>query len=853
MTAEQWRQVKGLLEECLEQPEGTRTRFLRSRCEDPELQSEVKALLDAYRESAEFLEKPVEAGAGLADALGPESALGQVVGHYRLVEEIGRGGMGIVYRAVRADDEFDIEVAIKIVSRGMDTEMLLRRFRNERQILANLDHPYIARLLDGGTTDTGLPYFVMEYVAGTPLNEYCDSHRLNIIERLHLFRKVCEAVSYAHQNLVVHRDLKPANILVTADGTPKLLDFGIARLLSSDDTPGSEQTMTMMRMATPAYASPEQIRGKAASVGSDVYSLGVILYELLTGHRPYRLPSREAIDMAQIICEREPTRASQVIGYTESEEHGQKLEIIDPERICAARNTQLATLKRKLQGDLETILEVALRKDPHRRYKSVEQFSADIRRYLANLPIGARRETLRYRAAKFLTRNKAGVIASGTVTVMLLASTLFALQKADKLSHRIEEDQRLATNFLTGVHDSIATLPGATPAREAMLRHALEYLNGLARDAGEDSSYRRSLALAYERFADLQAGIRSGGLERPNDALETIRKARRIRESLAGANPEDDHLQLELASNHLLEAFITGRAGKAQERTHLDERALKIANRLIAKDTRNKEYRSLLARAHISAAYGLMLEDKWEPMRRHLEQALAVRTEIAAEDPNNLPAKREVAQIHYRLGVAYVQEGRFAEAAWAMEEALQTQRLLVERRPEHLGYRSELASSLHFLGISLGELGKNQEGLPLLTEAIEFRRQAMAKDERDLRLRSFLAGNLSARAKLLLALNRREAALADAAEAVKLQDEVLMADPRAVPNRISMAKYLAQLGQVLAASAQVTGAAQAYHRAASYYSTLHSEGHLRSPLLITEAVATRRMAERYSTPEHPGS
>jgi non-specific serine/threonine protein kinase/serine/threonine-protein kinase len=853
MTAEQWRQVKDLLEECLQQPEGTRTGFLTRRCEDPDLQSEVRALLDAYRNAAEFLEKPLETGAELADAFNPDSALGQVVGHYRLVEEIGRGGMGVVYRAVRADDEFDIEVAIKIVSRGMDTDLLLRRFRNERQILANLDHPYIARLLDGGTTDNGLPYFVMEYVAGTPLNDYCDAHRLNIVERLHLFRKVCEAVSYAHQNLIVHRDLKPANILVTADGTPKLLDFGIARLLSSDGTPGSEQTMTMLRMATPAYASPEQIRGRAASVGSDVYSLGVILYELLTGHRPYRLNSRESIDMAQIICEREPTRASQVIGYTESEDSGRNIEIIDPERVSAARNTQLQSLKRKLQGDLETILEVALRKDPGRRYNSVEQFSADIRRYLANLPIGARRENLRYRASKFLTRNKAAVIATAAVTLMLLVSTLFAWQKANTLSHRIEADQLLATNFLTGVHDSIATLPGATPAREAMLKHALEYLNGLARDAGEDASYGRSLALAYERFADLQAGVRSGGLEKPNAALAMIRKAQKIRESLAAAQPDNQQLQLELAGNYLLAAFITGRAGAAEERMKLDQRALEVANWLIAKNPRNRDYRSVLARAHMSAAYGLMLEDKWEPMRRHLEQALAVRAEIAAEDPSNLPARREVAHIHYRLGAAYVQEGRFAEAAQLIEDALTTQRLLLERHPDHHGYRSELASSQHFLGISLGELGRAKEGLPLLDEAIAFRRTAAAKDSRDLRLRSFLAGNLSARSKLLLALGRRDEALADAAESVQLQDQVLAADPRAVPNRISMAKYLAQLGQVRAASGQTHAAGQAYSRAASMFGVLHSEGHLRSPLLIAEAVATRRMADRFSGLSGSGS
>ncbi|MBA2339616.1 MAG: serine/threonine protein kinase, partial [Pyrinomonadaceae bacterium] len=240
--------------------------------------------------------------------------LGERVGTYEIVREIGQGGMGAVYLGERADHLFDKQVAIKIVKRGMDTDFVLRRFARERQVLAALDHPNIAKLLDGGVTEVGLPYFVMEYVEGASINQYCDAHKLTIAERLELFRHICSAVSYAHQNLIVHRDIKPSNILVTEDGTPKLLDFGIAKLLNPPLSAGTiDQTGTFMRLMTPEYASPEQVRGLPITTASDVYSLGVLLYELLTGHRPYRLKSRAPEEIASAVCEQEPERPSTAI------------------------------------------------------------------------------------------------------------------------------------------------------------------------------------------------------------------------------------------------------------------------------------------------------------------------------------------------------------------------------------------------------------------------------------------------------------------------------------------------------------------------------------------------------------
>ncbi len=315
MTPERWQQIKIVLAGALDREDGERTGFLDGVCrEDADLRREVESLLATERELGDFIEIPVfrihPEGAG------PPLAAGQRIGAYRIVREVGRGGMGSVYLAERADQEFEQRVALKVVRRGMDTEEIVHRFRAERQILAHLDHPNIAKLFDGGSTEDGRPYFVMEYVEGKPIDEDCDARKLSTAERLALFRTVCAAVHFAHQNLIVHRDLKPGNILVAADGKPKLLDFGIAKLVDPDQEPFA-LTRADLRMMTPEYASPEQVRGEAITTASDIYSLGVLLYVLLTGHRPYRPSTQAPQDLARAICESDPPRPSSVVARVE--------------------------------------------------------------------------------------------------------------------------------------------------------------------------------------------------------------------------------------------------------------------------------------------------------------------------------------------------------------------------------------------------------------------------------------------------------------------------------------------------------------------------------------------------------
>ena len=380
MNSERWQQVREILDGAIALPGSERTAYLEAAClPDASLRSEVESLLRSHEAAGSvFLKNPaIDLKNAAAEIASTRNRVGRKIGVYEIAEEIGRGGMGEVYRALRADGQYDKQVAIKLVRVGLDTPMLLERFRHERQILASLDHPNIARLHDGGTTEDGIPYLVMELIEGEPVDTYCDAHKLSITHRLQLFRQVCSAVQYAHQRLVIHRDLKPSNVLVTAGGVPKLLDFGIAKLLD----PAAVVETTLERPMTPEYASPEQIRGDPITTASDVYSLGIVLYQLLAGRSPYG-DTRSPHELARAVCETDPGKPSSVVLKPRPVRRGEENQPATPEQISSSREGSPAKLHRRLAGDLDNIVLKALRKEPHRRYASVEQFAEDIRRHL---------------------------------------------------------------------------------------------------------------------------------------------------------------------------------------------------------------------------------------------------------------------------------------------------------------------------------------------------------------------------------------------------------------------------------------------------------------------------------------
>lgn len=447
MTPTRFQKVCEVFLKALKQGISGRAAFLDKACHgDAALRDAVEKLLNEDEEAAreKFLETvTLDVDKFILDR--PEdSMIGRRIGPYEILRLIEKGGMGSVYLAARVDD-FKRQVAIKLIKKGQDTDEILRRFQIERQILAGLKHPNIAQLLDGGNTEDGLPYFVMEYVEGERIDTYCDKHKLNTLERLKLFRSVCDAVHFAHQNTVIHRDIKPSNILVTTDGRPKLVDFGIAKLFNREiGFQPVHYTRTEYRFMTPAYASPEQVRGDTITTVSDVYSLGVVLYELLTGHAPYELNSDLKREIERVVCEEDPPLPSHVIKkYTEVTRPGGGTEKLTPESVSKTRDGQFTKLRRKLAGDIDKIVLMALRKEPRRRYTSVEQFSSDIHRHLNGLLVIAQKNTVRYRVGKFVRRNRGLVVGA----VVVIAVTISGAVVSGMSMARAAREKKAADEF----------------------------------------------------------------------------------------------------------------------------------------------------------------------------------------------------------------------------------------------------------------------------------------------------------------------------------------------------------------------------------------------------------------------
>jgi serine/threonine-protein kinase len=467
MDREAWERLEALVDRALDLPDAEREGLVREvTARDPALGRELEAFLATEGRSRGFLDAPVEVQAeALLAAIGrgEDEAPGRLVGPYRLLSELGRGGMGAVFLAERADGQFDQRVALKLVQRGLDSAEILERFRAERQILAGLQHPHIARLLDGGVTADGQPYFAMEHVDGRPIGVFCDQCRLGVRARVRLFLQVCDAVEYAHRNLVVHRDLKPSNVLVTAESQAKLLDFGIAKVLD----PARDRDAGLTRDArpmTPQYAAPEQLRGEAVTTATDVYSLGVVLYHLLCGRQPYRIQRLTPAEVERVVTGQDPPPPS--AAARAATEDGPS-----PEEIAAARSTGVDRLARDLRGDLDTVVAKALRKEPQRRYASVRDLAEDLRRHLAGLPVTARPDTWRYRAGKFVSRHRAGVTAAALIALSLVAGlvgTLWEARAAVRQARKAEQVQQ----FVFGVFGQ--SDPNAAKGKDMTARQLLD-------------------------------------------------------------------------------------------------------------------------------------------------------------------------------------------------------------------------------------------------------------------------------------------------------------------------------------------------------------------------------------------
>jgi tetratricopeptide (TPR) repeat protein len=608
---ERWQRIKQLFGDANVLAPEARGAFLDEACDgDADLRTEVESLLAHSREGA-IVDMPAAAYVtGSAFRAGAEQWIGQRLGPYELTALLGHGGMGEVYRARRVDAEYDKEVAIKLVPAGYQAAYVLQRLRTERQILATLEHPNIARLIDGGASAQGIPYLVMELVEGKPIDTYCAP--LPIEKRLDLFREVCGAVSYAHQRLVVHRDLKPGNILVTSEGQVKLLDFGIAKLLRPSASDITQPPATLMQTFTPGFASPEQVLGRPITTASDVYSLGVLLYLLLSGRSPYRGSLDTTQDAIREICETEP----------------------EPPGVSA---------------DLDAICLRALRKEPSRRYVSVDQLSEDVHRYLRGLPVIARGDHLSYRAGKFLRRRRLELAAAVVVVLTLVGGLLFSLREA-----RIAEAQRaraerhfqsvrdLADTFMFQVHDAVAPLPGSTEARGLLVDTALKYLNTLATEAGDDRELRLDLAQAYIKVGDVQGQPYGASIGKQPEAVASYRKSTELADGVLAADPNYLPALRVLTASLRAESRLLLQLGETAAAVAASRRSVETNDRLM-RLAPDRGSRLQSGRTHVSHAITMDFAGHEGEAREHIKMGVRILADLSAEFPDDLVVAGELA------------------------------------------------------------------------------------------------------------------------------------------------------------------------------------------------------------------
>ena len=665
-----WERLKEIFHGALERGENQRVEYVNEECgADRELLDDVLALMKAYNQTGAVDRSLQQLRTSALSHMENSGKRGKHIGPYRIIDELGYGGMGMVYLAERADGEFNQTVALKLLRNGITPEEQIRRFRVERQILATLNHENIAHLFDGGITEEGQPYFAMEYIEGQPIDEYCDARNLSLKQRLNLFLEVCDAVQYAHRNLIVHRDLKPGNILVTDEGKVKLLDFGIARIINSGHDLNETEPLTQTGMfpVTPSYASPEQVRGEPINTSSDIYQLGVVLYELLTGIRPYKINGRTPGEIERIICEEEPARPSTAIMRAQSclaNDNGRNTKSNRP-----SRRLDVKQLRRRFRGDLDTVVMKALHKETERRYASIEQFASDIGKYLSGKPVSAYPDSWSYRTGKFVQRHRFGVAAIAGIILLLVVYAVTVTWHSQRTQAALEEVERerkksdQVVEFLMGLfeaNDPAESLGDAVTARQ-LLQRGIEQAEGLS---GQPEVQAKMFDVVGKVYTSLG---------RFTSAEENLRKAVEIKKDYFGS----DHPKVAQSLNNL--AVSLTRQSRFDEAAFLHRKALSIQIEHFGEE-------------HPEVAHTLSLLGAWIPLvgiekaGKLRERALEIRR--AAYGTDNL----FVASSLMDVGKIKRSQALPHEAKAAYREAIEIQNRLLG--PDH----PDVAKSMIFLG-----------------------------------------------------------------------------------------------------------------------------------------------------------
>ena len=702
MNSDQWARISTLFQDACERPPDDREAWLAANCDDLLVRAEVLAMLRTYDTDPDFLEQPADMADGLASIY-----TGRRLGPYLLAAEVGRGGMGVVYEARRADDAFDRRVAIKMLPAWSGSD-LATRFRLERRVLAAFDHPGIARLLDSGATSDGTPYFVMEYVDGRPIDEWAATHQLETTRRVVLIEKVLDALGYAHQNLVVHRDVKPANVLVTADGQPKLLDFGIATLLNADGQAASGLTRTGHHSFTTEYASPEQIRGERVTTASDVYSVGVLLYLLLAGRRPYELTNLSPLEAMRVVCEVDPPLMSAVAGHK---------------------------LRPVLAGDLDAIVAKALRKAAGERYRTVSEFAADLAAWRTGHAVSAARQSFSYRAARLIRRHRAAVAAVAAIVIALMVGGVatawqarIAAEERDKAQNRFRQVQEFSRSLLFDVHTALRAVPGATESRRLLLDRAVQFLDGLAADAGEDTELQLELASGYQQLANVQGNELSDNVGDTAAALASFAKATKLVDAVRAREPDN--------LDALIRAIgVTSDLASVQDQRSDPETAQSQARHESL--LRDLEARATTARIAAQVARSYSDIGRFRTNRGDFDGAeqayrVAVARFDAVRGELTVDGLRDHAFALKRLGGVLLRAGKLDDSEHAYRQALAIDEDLVRRDPR-AQTRYDITFTLSDLGLVQSRRGHWPDAVALWKRALAIRQEAADADPKDVR------------------------------------------------------------------------------------------------------------------------
>ena len=780
----QWLRLKQHFNDALDLGPDARAAYVEDlRVESPTLADDLLSLLSSHEETGTLLEETASGpiSGQPADEPDPEALIGQCAGHFCLDELIGRGGMGAVYLASRTDG-FDQRVAVKLVQSHEPRPLTLQRFLDERQILAGLAHPNIGRLLDGGTFRAApskaskgdeIPYLVMEYIEGEEIDRFCAQRRLPLKDRLELLATVCSAVHFAHQNLVVHRDLKPSNILVMEDGTPKLLDFGIAKLLKDDQTPMAGRTRSARAPMTPDFASPEQFLGEPASTSSDIYSLGVLAHHLLTGQSPYRTVGPTLAELSRVVCTQEPALPSGLV----------------TERVEGFAEKP-AELKARLRGDVDAILQKAMAKDPMRRYASAADLALDIKRHLDGLPVRARGDHFPYIASRWLRRRRGWVIGAALVLLSLAIGLGVALQQAQvakkeraRAEKRFDDVRQLANDFLFDFHDAIADLPGSTAAREMVVSRALTYLEVLSEESEDDDTLRLELADAYLRIGDVQGEPGGASLGDTSGALRSYRRAAGLIRSLAG---DTDQAALDLRELRTLRRIgqlqaLQGDTAFAEETFR---QALKLADGLrssLGEPADDSQLSTELQEgaADVWLALGRLLynERRLPESTDAYGRALDIRRALVSRHPADSGMQASLAGVYMRVGEAYLVQEQVDEAIASYRRALEIDRRLAEAEPHIVDYSHALMADYSALATAYLTSEKPLEALDMLAGAIDIGERIAADDPRDSRAQRSVSILYSMRSDAFFGAGRFDEGIASGMQALELRRQRSAADP----------------------------------------------------------------------------